>query len=209
MRTIFSLPGADSFDAIKRLWLEQVTYDFWKRSKQEAWREHKVTSFNRKSELYEDLNHFLDGLSDDPENTMYQTGALFAYNYLRELSHLSTARSLAGLNRQWLEDLGYPSWKKSKQTFWNQNNVTTLDEKKRDLARSAYYFSDRLAKNPNSWAYQSNVLFNYNYLSELAGRPTIPATQEIDYDFLKQQTQSPLTTAYTWLVKWLKNFYTY
>jgi Txe/YoeB family toxin of Txe-Axe toxin-antitoxin module len=208
MRELLGQPTAQSIGPKEKEWLLNTWYGYWKKEKQDGWKNYKNT-------LTEQVNDLIDDIDDDPSDEEDRRENLFIFNFMRELLGQPTVQSIGPKEKAWLLNTQYEFWKKEKQDDW-KDYKETLPEQINDLVVDVnYHLYDKPSENG---ALSNKPIFAFNYLRELLHQPLVqsigPKEKEwlnkTEYEHLKAEwthnDQANLSEKINSLISWV-NFY--
>ena len=136
-------------------------------------------------------NFNLDKLKESPSNAYHQKGALYFYNFLRELNLQPPATTIKEIDQAWLDAEGYRIWKDELKTSMKNVGIITTDQQVSSVFASMPWYLYQLKSSSNDEILQKETLYRYNFLKELKGLPPVKTVQEIDpswfYELWKDQ----------------------
>ncbi len=162
--------AATSLDTIDKDWVNNISYDVWKKATQEDWSKEGITT---PAEQQESLLSLIDFGLELPD--LYSTDAVNSYNYLREMlvedeaTPKAAATSLEDIDEDWVNIISYEVWKKTTQEDWSKESITTPSEQQKSLLDT---INDGI-KDPDE--YETEAVNAYNYLREMhSNDPKLP-----------------------------------
>jgi flagellar capping protein FliD len=176
MRELLNQPVVQSIGQQEKEWLDKTIYEFWKKEKQDDWKEDDEDAFPKQiNNLVRDVNYYL--YDEHSENGALNNKAIFAFNYLRELLHQPLVQSIGPKEKDWLNKTEYENFKAE----WTQNKQATLAEKINSLISWVNFYI------PNK-NFQRESLLSFNYLRELLNQPLVQSIGQSEKDWLKNFT---------------------
>jgi hypothetical protein len=105
LRELLHESPALSLAEIDKRWLTELDYNLWKESKRaQLQKSFKTTLVQQVGILTEDIEYDLNRLAQNPSE-LYKREALYDYNFLRELLHLSPASSVDEIDKTWASEV--------------------------------------------------------------------------------------------------------
>jgi hypothetical protein len=161
-------------------------YRTWKQKKEANFVKNKASKLNKMGQLLDTLYEYLE----DSKKSRPKI-ALYAYNFLRELTQLPIASSLHELDREWLDSLDYDVWKQEKEEFFREWDMP-LPIQLKDLIDQIYYELNKVAEQEDKNA-SVRLLYAYNYLRELLKLTPIKDISHIDESWLNEAKREIFT----------------
>lgn len=185
LRTLFGFPIVHSISEADVAWLSCQHYELWKEEIKEMFSSETLIPEEQYRLLIQLTQTALESSeTEDDEDANENVSALYPYNFLRELSLLAPADSIAGIDEAWLRVTDYQQWKKIKAHNWNSDDITP-DEHQSALICIVEDCLEELEENPGNKEATQEALYGYNFLRELAGLPPIESIALIDLIWLK------------------------
>ncbi len=164
LRGMVSLPLVNDLEQIDLDWLDRQGYLIWKQLMIEYWQKKGISNLEEQgTELLASIHKSTD------------QNAFFPYNLLRELFHKPLARSHRDIDKIWLRQQEYSTWKSQIRRYWHETGL---------LLQSAQISHLLWLIEQNDHVSSNSALFAYNFLREGLHLPLAPSSDEIDRDWL-------------------------